>query len=306
MIYHVYANRSNIGDWLSAKGIQKLLSPLEIKDCFCDSYFLEETIECLTAATPQDFIIIGGGGLFMDYFTPFWKAFEPIADRVPFCIWGIGCCDLKNEPSLPPNNLIGRIVNKSKICVVRDQLTRSYLRNCKIADPIPCPAINYFDSTVPEGRTVLFAFHKDNIEAGVNELMRFTARSFAEKKGVEYRETNNRIPHNNEEQMSQILALYESSTYVLSSTLHGCIIAFALGKKLIAVSGDRKIEGFMKLVGLQEWVLDLNEAHFISERLNEIESQVQPSDALKKIRKENQEIGEAIQTMMNRKLVLNQ
>lgn len=25
MIHHVYANRSNIGDWLSAIGIQKLL-----------------------------------------------------------------------------------------------------------------------------------------------------------------------------------------------------------------------------------------------------------------------------------------
>ena len=74
MIYHIYANRSNIGDWLSAKGIQKLLAPLEITECLCDIPFLEETMEKLSKATEKDLIVIGGGGLFMDYFILFWDA----------------------------------------------------------------------------------------------------------------------------------------------------------------------------------------------------------------------------------------
>ena len=139
MIYHIYANRSNIGDWLSAKGIQKLLTPFEITECLCDAPFLEETMERLNNATKKDLIVIGGGGLLMDYFIPFWERFKPIADRVPFCIWGIGYCDLKNEPSLPPGNLVEGIINKSKFCIVRDELSRSYLPNCNLPNPIPCP-----------------------------------------------------------------------------------------------------------------------------------------------------------------------
>ncbi len=46
MIYHIFANLSNIGDWLSAKDIQKLLHPEQIRECLCDEPFVEETINC--------------------------------------------------------------------------------------------------------------------------------------------------------------------------------------------------------------------------------------------------------------------
>src|SRR5688572_7481757 len=111
MIYHVFANRSNIGDWLSAKGIQKLLRPLEITECLCDEPFLDETFETLAMATSLDLIVIGGGGLFMDYFVPFWERFLPISKRVPFCIWGVGCCDIKHENSLPPIDLLQTVIS---------------------------------------------------------------------------------------------------------------------------------------------------------------------------------------------------
>src|SRR5690242_10004990 len=125
MIYHVYANRSNIGDWLSAKGIQKLLQPLPIVECLCDTPFVNETMEVLSKATNDDLIIIGGGGLIMNYFVPFWTAFRNVADRVPFVIWGVGCCDLKSEQSLPSVNLMQDIIGRSRLCIVRDELTKS-------------------------------------------------------------------------------------------------------------------------------------------------------------------------------------
>ncbi len=71
MIYHIYANRSNIGDWLSARGIQKLLAPLPIIECLCDEPFVEETLQSLSKASAKDIIIIGGGwfinGLFYSF-----------------------------------------------------------------------------------------------------------------------------------------------------------------------------------------------------------------------------------------------
>ena len=130
MIYHIYANRSNIGDWLSARGIQKLLGDVKITECFCDEPFVAETMQMLAEASKNDLIIIGGGGLLMDYFIPFWKAFSFVAERVPFCIWGIGYCDIKHEPSLPPGALIEQIVRKAHLCIVSDELSRSYLPNC--------------------------------------------------------------------------------------------------------------------------------------------------------------------------------
>jgi hypothetical protein len=89
MIYHVFANKSNVGDWLSARAIQHLLGFPDVVELHCDAAFVAATLKQLASANPKDLIIIGGGGLFQEYFVPFWKGFEAIAQRVPFCIWGV-------------------------------------------------------------------------------------------------------------------------------------------------------------------------------------------------------------------------
>ncbi len=65
MIYHIFANRSNVGDWLSAIGIQKLLG-IPVAECLCDMPFIAETFALLNNARANDLIVIGGGGLLMD------------------------------------------------------------------------------------------------------------------------------------------------------------------------------------------------------------------------------------------------
>ena len=42
-VYHVFANRSNAGDWLSARGIQSLLGPVSVTELLCDEPFVPET-----------------------------------------------------------------------------------------------------------------------------------------------------------------------------------------------------------------------------------------------------------------------
>src|ERR1043165_8456109 len=105
MIHHVFANKSNIGDWLSAQGIQRLLG-VPVIEHLCDEPFVPETLEALRELKANDLIVIGGGGLFMDYFVPFWEGFREIASRVPFCIWGVGYCHIKREDSRPPPSLL--------------------------------------------------------------------------------------------------------------------------------------------------------------------------------------------------------
>lgn len=300
MIYHIYANRSNIGDWLSAKGIQKLLSPLEITECLCDVPFLKETMKRLNKATEKDLIIIGGGGLLMDYFIPFWEGFKPVANSVPFCIWGIGYFDLKNEPSLPPGNLIEGIINKSKLCIVRDELSRSYLPHCNLPAPVPCPSINVIDKVLTNGKNIL---HVDNYTTAGKEAynaMCTAAENFAADNKIIYRQTNNRILKNSDTEMTQILSLYQNSEYVISSALHGCIIGVVMGLKVLAVSGDRKIDAFMEAVGLKEWVVDVSEIEMIPERLEKLHLQKNQELVLKDIRKKNLVVSKMIREVAAR------
>ena len=294
MIYHVFANRSNIGDWLSAKGIQKLLSPLEITECLCDSPFVEETMKILEGATENDMIVIGGGGLLMDYFIPFWEVFNSIADRVPFYIWGIGYCDLKNEYSHPPNQLIEDIINKSKYCIVRDELTRSYLTRCQLLPSVPCPSINVVEPVSKMANDLLHVVNYTTAGAETYEHMCKAARAFSEDTGRVYRETNNRISKNSEKELVRTLSLYERSGIILSSALHGCIIGVAMGLKVLAVSGDRKIDSFMEAVGLKDWVLDTTKVHLVSKYLKELQAQATPLSVLENIQGKNLHIASHI------------
>lgn len=290
MIYHIYANRSNIGDWLSARGIQKLLSPLVITECLCDEPFIEETMQVLSRATGNDMIIIGGGGLLMDYFIPFWEAFEPVAGRVPFCIWGIGYCDLKNEHSLPPAKLVGDIITKSALCIVRDELTRNYLLQCKMPGPVPCPSINMIEPVFEKGKDLLHVVNYTTAGANTYDVMCDAAKLYAEQNNIVYRETNNIITKNSLEELDKTLQLYKRSGIVLSSALHGCIIGVAMGLKVIAVSGDRKIEGFMESVGLQDWVIDVNNVGDLPGYLHKIQQQNWPGPFLDDIRVKNEHV----------------
>ncbi len=298
MIYHVFANRSNIGDWLSAKGIQKLLAPADITECLCDVPYIEETMEILSKATAQDLIVIGGGGLLMDYFVPFWKAFQPIAQRVPFCIWGVGYCDLKLEPSLPTGRLIEAIVNQSKLCYVRDELSRSHLPHCQLPEPVPCPSINVIQPAPTPGKDLLHVVNYSTAGAGTYDQMCLAAQQFVADKGIAYRETNNRVKKDNVDEMSRVLAHYANSDIVLSSALHGCIIAVAMGKKVLAVSGDRKIEAFMEAVGLGNWVLDITQVSSVRSRLDEIVSQPDPRMMLEGVRQKNEGIASRVRSIM--------
>jgi polysaccharide pyruvyl transferase WcaK-like protein len=299
MVYHIFANRTNIGDFLSARGIQKLLSPLPITECLCDEPFIEETRQILSNATTDDFVIIGGGGLIMDYFIPFWEMFSQFVDRIPFFIWGIGCCDLKNEHSLPPHALIENIFNRSELCIVRDDITKSYLANCHIPEPIACPSINIVKPLENKEPGILHVANYSTAGAQVYEVMCAQAQKFAAEKNIIYRETNNRIDQYSQEELDKILLRYKKSNLIISSALHGCIIGLAMGLKVIAVSGDRKIDAFMKSIGLEDWILDTTEVTRIPAMLQKLELQITPWAKLDEIRVQNENVAFRIKQIIS-------
>ena len=297
MIHHVFANKSNIGDWLSAMGIQSLLADKKITDHLCDEPFVEGTIATLKHATPSDAILIGGGGLFMDYFAPFWRGLAEIDPRVPLFIWGVGYCDLKDEPSRPPLDLLGPIIDRAVMCAVRDDLTRRLLERPSLPEPAGCPSLCVIAPRSGEKFGLLHVDNYTTVGVAAYDAMTAVGEAFAASTGRPYRTTNNRIRDGSAREMDGLLMRYAKSDLVLSSALHGCIIGVGMGKKVLAVSGDYKIEQFMQLVGLREWVLTQQEAldaNFLKRRLEDLTQQTIAPDALDDLRRRQQAIGRQV------------
>ena len=293
MIYHVYATKSNLGDWLAARGIQSLLAPEPVTDLFCDGPCVEETLEVLSALTPDDFVIIGGGGLLMDYFEPFWRGFKAASVRAPFAIWGAGCCDLKKRDTNISKDLIAGIVRESRFCVVRDRLTMDFLNACGLQAPVACPSFWVLKPPALPGRGLLHASHAGIVDPATEEELRRVLKDLAERSGRVYTETRNRIEPK-EKALQAELDKYRNADVVVSSRLHGCIIAAGMEKKLIAVSGDRKIDHFMAAAGLEDWVLDVNEIGRLPEMMKALDEQKPCAEFAARACRENLAVSEKI------------
>jgi polysaccharide pyruvyl transferase WcaK-like protein len=293
MIHHVFANRSNIGDWLSARAIQSLLGPREIREHLCDQPFVAQTLSEVANANSDHFILIGGGGLFMDYFEPFWQGFREVAERVSYGIWGVGYCDMKREKSRPGQKLIEEIASRARFCIVRDELTRGYLASSNLPAPVVCPTVNLVDRR-EVGNGVLHVDAYDNVGPEIYAEMNSIGRRFATQTGRSFRAINNLIESGSEKALARALDHYAEADIVLSGRLHGCIIGLSMGRKVVAVSGDHKVESFMSAAGLGDWVLDLNQIGELPSRLRDLRLQKAPVDFLEGMRMRNQQIAEKV------------
>jgi hypothetical protein len=234
----------------------------------------------------------------MDYFVPFWQGFRPIASRVPYCIWGVGYCDLKLEQTRPPIDLLEDIVAKSQLCIVRDQLTWSLLSRCRLPSPVICPSICALGPSNESGFGVLHVDNYTTAGADVYETMDRLAKDFASATGRPFRKTNNRIQPGSQSALQQTLDLYAASDIVVSSALHGCIIAAAMGRKVIAVSGDRKIESLMSGVGLTDWVLDQPQVSAFPSYLSRLNQQRADTSVFDAQRRANADVASHIRQLL--------
>jgi polysaccharide pyruvyl transferase WcaK-like protein len=297
MIYHVYANQSNVGDWLSAQGIRALLEPSPMQECLCDEPFVPQTLQTLSLARSEDMILVGGGGLLMDYFEPFWTGLLPIAARVPLVLWGLGVCDSKQHHTSLPERLIASILRHCRLCVVRDELTRTHLQAWHLPPPVPCPTTVAVGPRAGARSILLHVDHLDLVGATAYQKMVAGAGEFARRTGRSYRQTNNRIPPRSTSSLEATLALYASSDLVLSSRLHGCIIALAMGRPVLAVSGDHKIESFMRAANLSEWVCELDQIDSLPERLADLPRQPSAAHFIELARSQNRQVAEQVRQL---------
>lgn len=285
MIHHVFANRSNIGDWLSALAIRSLINQ-PTKEHLCDGSYIEETLQELAMLSPSDFVIIGGGGLWMDYFTPFWTGFRALRGKVRYALWGVGVCSHKDRltSSCANPDLLRDLVEHSEACSVRDVLSSRHVAPSK-AQVIPCPAINWIRRNASKWNgNVLCVEHPDLLSEQDIRRVRTVARSYAEATGRKFEVTRNIIPAGHYGELHDILLAYDAADVVVTSRLHGCIIGLACGKKVVAVSNDKKIESFMYAAGLSDWVCN---PKGVSDKLLNIGDQPDVSGFIEECKQQN-------------------
>jgi polysaccharide pyruvyl transferase WcaK-like protein len=298
MIHHVFANRMNIGDWLSARSIQSLLAPLPVTEHLCDAPFVAETLESLACLNHRDLIVIGGGGLFMDYFRPFWQGFSNLGARVPYAVWGVGVCDHKHRSSRIETDLLAPIVAGARLCVLRDELTRHHLPSAR--PPVACPSMNLVPTARSAGTGLLHVVNCGSVGDRVYQQMVMVLKTWARQADWPYREINNQVPAGDEVALAQLLASYREAAVIVSSGLHGCVIGLAIGRPVIAVSADRKIEAFMNSAGLADWVCDDSSLAALPGRLYKIGQQPSASGFVEQTRQANHQIANQVRALAER------
>lgn len=293
MIRLVYANRSNAGDWLSAQGIRSLLEPEPMTEHLCDEPFVADTLAALAARDQGDLLVIGGGGLLMDYFAPFWRGLLALRPLPRFCVWGAGICAWKHASCDLDPDLLGAIGRHSLLTVVRDDLTRQAITTAMGGDlplPVPCPSLVAIETPAEPGSGVLHVDHFDLVGADGHARMDAIAREFAARTGRMVLATNNRLPAGDHEALLRILSRYAAADVVVTSRLHGAILALAHGRRVVAVAADQKLDAFLRAVGLEDWGLEPHQLDELAARLERIHDQRVPLQVLAAAREEHRRI----------------
>jgi len=247
-IMQIYSAAPNIGNYLPVLGIQRMLGTQpdvwHISDPGIDFEFINRHYRCC---------IIGGAGLVHKCFEPFWKAFFDRC-KLPTIVWGVGGCfpDLGTKPRVQfPDSMVdagiaGKVFGRCDLVNVRDDVTanRYELKDASIA---ACPTIIHLRDYVrnPWRKTgyVLFSSHEELLQEGETEEIK---EVLAREVGL-YRYTkNHEAPLNG---LSRILDQFADSRLVVTTRLHGAIIAYGLGVPYVCIARDEKVRAFNRLYG---------------------------------------------------------
>lgn len=238
-----YSANRNIGNYLPVLAIHEML------DETLDTWNIHKSpVDWNYVHANYSRVIIGGAGLLHSVFEKFWVDLEKNC-KLPITIWGIGVCLPDNdEVKGVPKAVVQRVFEKSKFANVRDELTRDFYELDRKISITACPTLiyvsNHFD--VAEKRSGNRVLHSSHVDLEPNDQTPII-RDSIEKAGFEYSFTPN--IESAENGLNRILKLYQDTNYVVTTRLHGAIIAYAFRRPYIAISYDPKITAFHKLYG---------------------------------------------------------
>lgn len=240
-VIQFYSPDNNIGNFTPVLGIRAMIGrdtdTWSMHDRNADFGFINEHYRCA---------IIGGAGLLHGVFEPFWRAMAERC-RIPMIIWGVGVCIPDGQNPIVPRETVARVAGRCELINVRDDLTADTYA-LRTADISACPTLVYCDTfrsrVVRDARTLLYSSHIDLVAPEETQRLVDTARgsrrTFLFTDNIQRRRFGLR---------DIILKRYCPAGLVVTTRLHGSIIAHGLGIPYIAVARDEKIRRFNALYG---------------------------------------------------------
>ena len=239
-----YSANRNIGNYLPVLAIHQMLGEQ------LDVWNIHKTpIDWDFVHKNYSQVIIGGAGLLHSVFEKFWIDVEKNC-KLPIIIWGIGVC-LPDNDSVKgvPKQVVQSVFAKAKFANVRDELTRDFYELDPNISITACPTLVYISNSFKvgakskSGNQVLHSSHVDLEPVSSTPQI----KKIIEDAGFSYKFTANieteKLP------LKKVLKMYQDCDYVVTTRLHGAIIAYAFKRPYIAISFDPKIAAFNKLYG---------------------------------------------------------
>jgi hypothetical protein len=237
-----YSAVHNIGNYLPVLGIRKMLGRTSdtwnMHDRSIDFDFINRHYRS---------VIIGGAGLLDKGFEPFWTAFSRKC-RVPAVIWGVGICSPDRVADTGVDRTVFRAAaDKCALINFRDDLTADYygIQQSTIS---PCPTIVYLEELARKRAGdrdgVLYASHDELVAESERDLI----RRQLEKCVGRIRMTDN-IQRRLLSLDDIVRSAYGRSRLVVTTRLHGAIIAYGLGIPYVAIARDEKVRAFHRCYG---------------------------------------------------------
>ncbi len=251
-----YSAANNIGNFLPVMAIHQQLG---------------ENLDCWNMHDPHidyDFInrnyksiVIGGAGLLHPVFESFWSRFSKEC-KLPFIIWGVGGCYPDNigdekfaglsSDGVFSNGMIGAF-EKAELINVRDFITAERIGRTNVSITA-CPTLillKNYRSTSVQGKKmseVVYAPHSGLVTAKENsQLMEILNSKYPD---IFFTENKQSLMFG----LWDLIDAYCWADLVVTSRLHGAIIAWSLGTPFLALARDEKLDGFKEFAGVDRSV----------------------------------------------------
>lgn len=253
-VAYVYANRRNVGDYISFLGIKHLLG-LDGAELFCSPAWhnkFVKSIEKIKSDNPQCMLIIGGGGLFQPVFEKFWKVV--LESKLKFVVVGVGINKMEGRP-LINTTILESVISQASLISVRDHMSTETLgtldvKTKKTVDMSICPAVSFVhkkewlqQNDIEQNNILLHMYHPSDLRLAKADFNRIAVslKEVAKKNDLIY------VQHDNmSSNYAEVLGLFKKARIVFSSRLHGCIISHSMGVPFVPMICDDKMKSFVK------------------------------------------------------------
>ena len=246
-VLQIYSKAHNIGNYIPVIGIREMINDQfdvwDAHDLKIDWDFINKN---------YSFVLVGGAGLLHACFDHLWRELDERC-RLPMMIWGVGVCFPYNEVAQGASKVpVCNVFKKSLLSNVRDTLTAEHYGISNVAEISPCPSLVYVDRLRRQVASLneksskgyyLQSFH--NQLCTENEASQIS--NFIQSRSRKIVLTDNIQRFNSG--IEDILRLYQYADLVITSRLHGAIIAYGFGIPFVALSRDPKISAFSEAVG---------------------------------------------------------